>query len=120
VLESRINDIVKRKLSRNIAILDRVEVTDASTRPWEHSSVRTRTLVYKNRYFGRLSEEVQAADQCTIMRGSSESGGVLVEANRGYNPDHAYEDFELLKVKPNIQTCVSKTTSLPLTQSFWG
>ena len=87
VVENRIDAIVQDGLSQALPVLVSYTVTtlSGSHDPGDSSSMvsdsNNNTKVFKNYFFGKKAESLTAANQCTIVRGSS----LKAEANHGFN-----------------------------------
>lgn len=83
-----------------------------------------RDHVYVNHLFGRPSEEITSAEQCSIVRGSRTNSGVLTEQNRGYNVHLTQTDANILaNDSANVDgrnggVCFS--AGVPQTATYWG
>ena len=113
-IESQIDDIIENGLSRNIAIPVSIET----------SGSRWCTQTHTNFLYGMQASEIQNASECSIYRGSTESGGTLVEANRWLNINNSQKDIEKNQELRRLQQSAGfKTADLcnwADTQGYWG
>ncbi len=90
-LEKIIDSIVKQWLSRNIAVPSEFQLGNST---------------YTNFLYGMQAKDILTAGECSFYRGSSFSGGQLVESNRAFNINN---------VEPDIALCRNAET-----RGYWG
>lgn len=83
-LENEIDAIIQNGLARDIAIPVDIQTSNAGSCGITHT----------NFLYGTQAKDITNASQCSIYRGSNESGGTLVEANRGLNINNSQLDIE--------------------------
>ena len=85
-MEREITDVVANGLSRKIAIPESMQITGSG------ACNSTSNTAF---FYGKTGSSITSANQCSIYRGHTASGGTLVEANRGFNIGLAQNDVEL-------------------------
>lgn len=108
-LETEIDNLVKKGLSRNIAIPK--DIKDTSHYLWNCNTYSSWWIctsysynnycanTYTNIAFGKQIKDIEKAEDCTIYRGSNANSGTLVEANRWLNVSLLNSDVNSCKQK---------------------
>ncbi len=112
--EKQIDDLVKNGLSRNIAIPTSIETS------WSRWCGQTHT----NFLYGMQASEIQNASECSIYKGSTESWGTLVEANRWLNINNSQKDIqknqELRRLQQSAWFKTADLCNWADTEWYWG
>ncbi|MCD5380636.1 VCBS repeat-containing protein, partial [Candidatus Gracilibacteria bacterium] len=114
-LEEKIDELVKGGLSRKIAVPLSISVSGGggTSGASDGSGFQTCSAkIYTNFLYGNHGDDFNEAIDCTMYRGSTDNGGTLVEANRGYNIDNVQGDINACKA--------IGTSSIGKTQGYWA
>ncbi len=121
--EDSIDSLVRGGLARNVAVGLTYTVNDESatagtaateTAPATGGEKSSSSRTYRNFIFGKEGSQINAANECTIVRGSS----LAVEANRGYDVSNAQADVALLQKDLPNGRCFPNSSVAGM--AFWG
>jgi len=132
-LEKQTDEIVKKGLSRNIALPTKIIDKETCELGWL-SDDWTRLIypnnvdpskeecfdTYINHLYWNNSESIKLASQCSIYRGSNMGFWTLVEASRWTNINLTKNDYDLLSKESWWNECLNNLSSWSSTYWFWG